>query len=292
MIKSMTGFGQAKGEKTANKWQAEIRSWNHRFFEFSLNAPFFLNDFEPRLRELVHERIRRGKLVMTISQSTSAKKDECRSLDEEKIDFYLRAIRKIQKKYGLKGEVDVNALLAIPEIFVSRKREEVSESVWNALKPVVETAVTKFLDSKTKEGKALQQDMAKRLQLIRKSVLVVEKLAEETPEKRFQCLKDAVSKLLEGREISRDKVEREIAVYVERSDITEEIVRLRNHLDLFEKAFGETGEIGKKLDFIAQELHREVNTIASKSQNSEITAETIKMKSEIEKIREQVQNVE
>ncbi len=292
MIKSMTGFGQAKSGKASAKWRVEIRSWNHRFFEFSINAPLFLNDIEPKVRGVLREHIRRGKVVMSLSQSGGSNGEPSRVIDDKKIEAYIRAVRNVKRKYGLKGELDINSILSIPEIFLSKKREVVPDSVWSELKPVVEQAAKALAASRLKEGMALHRDMSKRIAMIRKSAGVIEKVSLEIPEKRYERLRDFVAKLLEGRDVAKDKIEREIAVYVERSDITEELVRIENHLVLFEKAMKEGGEAGKKLDFLAQELHREVNTIASKSQNSDISAEVIQLKSEIEKIREQVQNIE
>lgn len=287
----MTGFGEAKGGKAPLVWNVEIRSWNHRFFECSARLPQVLNGFEDRIRDFIHGRIKRGKIAVSISLRTGELKNQV-GLDAEKIDFYFRAIKRIQKRYRLGEALSINTLLAIPNIFTTGSKEELGEADWNRLNRVMEQAVGQLLNSKTKEGRALSLDLKGRLRRIVKSLSRITQLERKISQKRFVRLQERVSKLTEGLLVDSKRLEQEIAFLADRSDITEELVRARHHAATFEKTFSESGEVGKRLDFLSQEIHREVNTIGSKAQDSSVSDEVVRIKSELEKIREQIQNVE
>src|SRR3989338_11322487 len=292
MIKSMTGFGQAVGGHGPLRLAVEIRSLNHRFFECSTRLPNSLASLEEKMRDLIHSHIKRGKITVSISFRSKLNESNGLVLDEEKIDSYIRNIRKIQKKYRLTEPLSVNALLAVPSLFTVGHKEYTAEQYWASVRPVLEAAAKRLVQAKSKEGIALNRDFKKRVGLLTQSLNAIESVSKTSAHEHRDRLKERISELAGQTPLDPGRLEQEIAFLVERGDITEEVVRIKHHLDFLTKSLAGSGEIGKKLDFIAQELHREVNTIASKSQSSKITEEVVRMKSELEKIREQVQNVE
>lgn len=292
MIKSMTGFGQALGGTSPLCWAVEIRSWNHRFFECSTRLPNVISMLDEKIRDFVHQSIKRGKITVAISLRSKQDGTNGLVLDEERIDTYIRAMRRIQKKYGLSGPLNVNALLSVPSLFTVDHKENTPEHYWAGLKKVLERAIRELMRAKEKEGRALTNDLKKRTHFIETSVARIESIAHKWPHERKNRLKEKLTELAGAVPLNEVRLEQEVAVLAERSDVTEELVRARHHLDFLKKSLEVSEEVGKKLDFIAQEIHREVNTIASKAQNFEIAEEVIKVKSELEKIREQVQNIE
>ena len=291
MIKSMTGFGQARGGRPPFNWSIEIRSWNHRFFECSTRLPSLLNGLEEKVRDVVHRRIKRGKISVSVSLRNGSDSGPL-VLDEKKIDFYLRAIRNIQRKYHLKDSINMNTLLSIPGLFTTNPREELTDAHWRELSLLLDQAAGRLVQTEIKEGAALARDLKKRISFIEKSLAHVEAVRKRMLKERLERLQARVAELVEANAVNPKRLEEEIILFIERSDITEELVRAQHHLSAFGKALEETSEVGKKLDFIAQEILREVNTIVSKSQDAVIADHVVGIKSELEKIREQIQNVE
>ena len=292
MINSMTGFGQAIGGQSPFKWSIELRSWNHRFFECSTRLPNVVSGLEERIRDLIHGQVKRGKITVSIALKSKPNETNGLILDHKKIDFYVKTMRKIQKKHRLDDSLSIGALMSVPNLFIVDHKEYTTDQYWNSLKPVLDEAVKSLLHAKAKEGTALTKDMKKRIHMISSAINHVKDLSQKEPTERRNRLKERLQELVQNSQVDSSRLEQEIAFLAERSDITEELVRTEHHLDFFNKCIAGSGEVGKKLDFIAQEIHREANTIASKAQSSQIAEEIIKVKSELEKIREQVQNIE
>ncbi len=292
MINSMTGFGEASGGKSPFRLSVEIRSWNHRFFEFSSRLPNCLAELEEKIRDLVYTRVKRGKITLSVSLKNGAGDLSGLVLDDEKIDFYVRAIRKVQKKYGLKDPISVNTLFAIPNLFTVDRGVKSAAVYWPSLKKILEEALKRLERAKAREGAALAKDMKRRAGFISEAIDHIEKAAKHLPAERRMQLSQRIQELTQGVSLDQERLEREVAFMAERSDVTEEIVRARHHLNMMQASLSGWGETGKKLDFISQELHREANTIASKAQHAEIAEQIIRIKGELEKIREQVQNIE
>lgn len=288
----MTGFGQAIGGRVPFQWSVEIRSWNHRFFECSARLPNALFGLDEKIRDFIHQHVKRGKITVSISLRSSQAETNGLVLDEKKVDRYVKAIRKIQKRYRLSEPLGINSLLSIPNLFTTDRREYTQQQYWTSLQPVLQKAIAKLLVAKTKEGSVLTSDLKKRIQLIEHFLKRIENAVRSGQVERFNRTKERVRELAQNVSFDNGRLEQEIALLVERNDITEELVRINHHVDFFEKSLTGSEEIGKKLDFIVQEIHREATTIASKSQNFEISEDVIQIKSEIEKIREQVQNIE
>lgn len=292
MLKSMTGFGQATVGRGKDKWTVEIRSLNHRFLEYSARLPQVLAPLENDIKNLIQAKVRRGKISLSISFNGGESVRENVAIDEQKLDFYYRSLRRIAHRLKIDPKLTLHDLVGLPNIFLVEKGEFRAAKEWQRLQNVIRLALDRLQKMKVKEGQALKKQFLLRLELIEEALKRIEKSSQQAVLQYQERLKARVSELTKGIELDHEKLAREVAIMAERSDITEEIVRLGNHLKLFQSTLDENGEIGKKLDFITQEMNREANTIASKSPAFQISQDAVNIKSEIEKIREQVQNIE
>ncbi len=292
MIRSMTAFSRTAGSAKEGRWTVEIRSINHRYFDFSVKLPSALGALEGKVRDAVNAGIKRGKVTVTVSRGEGEGQVNEISLNEELADSYLAMGRKLEKKYGLRNEWTVCDFLRLPGILTAETEEREPEKDWKTLEKVLKRAVAQAIRAKAEEGRKLAKDIAERVKALGGAVEKVERASKGRAEAIFKKLSERVEQLLGEKEKDPDRMLREVAFLAERSDVTEEIVRLRSHLELFEKRLGEDCEAGRELDFLCQELHREINTIGSKSQLFEVSTEVVFMKGEVEKIREQIQNIE
>lgn len=292
MIRSMTAFARAAAPTREGAWHAEIRSLNSRYFEFQLKTPPILNTLENRIREMVQAKMRRGKVSLAIGQDTDDTKVGGLKIDESKVAFYIKQLSKVQKKYKLQGTLAVADLLKLPGIFSAEESDQDAEKVWPQIKKILQQVLDLAVKSKHGEGAKLSKDISHRLDLIEKAVEIVEKNALSQPERFHKRLLERVQGLISDQTIDKERLEREVAFLAERSDITEELVRLRSHFELFRKRLTQETEVGRELDFLCQEMNREINTMGSKSQHFEISTQVVFVKGELEKIREQVQNIE
>lgn len=292
MIKSMTSFARTSLTAKEDGWVVEIRSVNHRFFEFSVRTPSSLSSLEAKIREFVQGKIKRGKVTLNISQDNGAKKHDQLFVDEEAAKFYTKSVQELKKKFKLEGELLIGDLLKMPGLFTTEPQAVNPEKVWPSLKRAIDKTLTDALKARSIEGAKLAKDMTSRLDTITKSAKAIERLAKNRTSKVFAKISEKVDALIGDKDLDADRIHREVAFMAERTDITEELVRLDSHLSLFKEKLKEDKEVGRELDFICQEMNREINTISSKSQLFEIATEVIAVKGELEKIREQVQNIE
>ena len=292
MIRSMTAYAQVTTPAREGSWVVEIRGLNHRYFEFSLKIPPALSPLENSIRELVQSEIRRGKVTVAVSQETARDKFQGLSLDETAARFYLTALYKLKKKFHLKDEISLGDLLKLPGIFTAESSLENPEKYWASLKKVLKKALAKSIRAKEEEGRKLAIDMLGRLEKIAGAVHKIETHAVGRMQHLFKKLSGRVDLLLAEKEKDLERVHREAAFLAERSDISEEVVRMKSHLELFRSKLKGGSEVGRELDFLCQEMNREVNTMASKAQHFEISTEVVFVKGELEKIREQIQNIE
>jgi len=290
MIKSMTGFGRASFTKGSFRISAEIRSVNHRFFDYSAYIPSAFAKLETDIRNLLQERLKRGKVTLSISVSNGLTSTDQLVLNEDKLKFYIQTIRKISKRYKLPDNLSADSLLTLPGLLTVEKKE-VGSQYEAQLKATVLKAAEELLKMRQKEGIALAKDLIHRAKSLEKAVLTIEQTTRKIPEEYKAQLQKRMEALNDEIKVDPDRLAREVAFYVDRLDITEEIVRERHHIDFFIKTVKSDKEAGKELDFIMQEMQREINTIGSKSQNTLISEQVVYMKSELEKMREQVQNI-
>lgn len=292
-IRSMTAFARAVSNTPQGVWGIEIRSLNHRYFEFSLKVPPALSSLENRIRDFTQAVLRRGKVTVSLTRESASGEEANRPvIDESAVRFYAASVKKLKRKFRLDGDLSVSDLLRLPGIFTAEERKTDVEKVWPFLKRLLDQGLKKAVTAKQLEGRKLSRDILARLGEIRAAVAKIEKSAGGQNDRIFKKLSERMNAILKDHPGDPDRLAREAAFLAERSDITEEIVRMKSHLDLFKARLGGGAEIGRELDFLCQEMNREVNTMGSKAQLFEIATEVVFVKGELEKIREQIQNIE
>ena len=292
MIRSMTGFGSSELERSGQRLTAEIRSVNHRFCEVSMRGPKVALAFEDQVRQLIQERFSRGKFNLTITWVGAGDQGEVLKLNEAVAQRYVDLMSQLKMRFKLAGEVDVSTVAALPDLFTWEHTAMSDEESWSLVKAVVEKACDNMNLMKDREGKALTRDFDGRLAAIRKQLDTVSERAPLRPQEAKERLVARIKPLLDDVEMDPIRIAQEVALLADRLDCTEECVRLAAHLDQFRHLIENTELAGRKLNFLLQEMNREANTIGSKANDVEIGRAVIVMKEEIERIREQVQNVE
>jgi uncharacterized protein (TIGR00255 family) len=292
MIRSMTGFGSSELERSGQRLTAEIRSVNHRFCEVSMRGPKVALAFEDQVRQLIQERFSRGKFNLTITWVGAGDQGEVLKLNEAVAQRYVDLMSQLKMRFKLAGEVDVSTVAALPDLFTWEHTAMSDEESWSLVKAVVEKACDNMNLMKDREGKALTRDFDGRLAAIRKQLDTVSERAPLRPQEAKERMVARIKPLLDDVEMDPIRIAQEVALLADRLDCTEECVRLAAHLDQFRHLIESTELAGRKLNFLLQEMNREANTIGSKANDVEIGRAVIVMKEEIERIREQVQNVE
>ena len=298
MIKSMTGFGRGRFEDGRFVCTAEIRAVNHRFLDIHIRLPIELASFEIKIKKLVQARIKRGRLDVMVALEQNQVSDV--SINETLLRAYLGAMEKLRKEYGLSGEIDLIQLLRIPGMLnleAMTIKEDVSSALGKTIEDATEAAVGNLEQMRIEEGHQLEADILGRLASIQEKVTKISNLMEGTLEAYQERLRTRLMDLLRGVSLESNRIAQEAALYVERSDITEEMTRLHSHTSQFAEMVRNGEEVGKTLDFLSQEMNREANTILSKTtgitgNGLEIATAAIGIKTDVEKIREQIQNVE
>ncbi|HTM58363.1 MAG TPA: YicC/YloC family endoribonuclease [Candidatus Udaeobacter sp.] len=292
MIRSMTGYGSADIERDGQRLTAEVRSVNHRFCEVSVRAPKVMGLFEDQIRQLISERFSRGKFNLTITWSGAGETGEVLRLNEPVADRYVALLEQLRKRYKIDHGLDLKTLATLPDVFEWEHSALSDEETWELVKRLVLGACDNMNAMKAREGEALSKDFHARLLLIRQHLGIVSERAPLRPPEARDRLMSRLKALLGDVEMDPIRVAQEVAMMADRLDCSEECVRLAAHLDQF-RALMEGSELaGRKLNFLLQEMNREANTIGSKSNDVEITRSVIVIKEEIERLREQVQNVE
>ena len=292
MIRSMTGYGSGELERDGQRLTAEIRSVNHRYCEVSVRAPRVVSAFEDQIRKLVQTRITRGKISLSITWTGTGDAGEVIKVNEPVADRYMALLDELRKRYGLKSDVDLRTLSGFQDIFTWEHTAMSDEETWALVEKVVNDACDSIHAMKDREGDALAKDLEHRLDLIRKQLDEVAERAPMRPKEAKERLEARIQALTGEGEVDPNRLAQEVAILVDKLDCAEEIVRLSAHLDQFKQLIDSPEPAGRKLNFLLQEMNREANTIGSKSNDVDITRGVIVMKEEIERLREQVQNVE
>jgi uncharacterized protein (TIGR00255 family) len=292
MIRSMTGYGSAELERGGHRLVAEIRSVNHRFCEVSVRAPKLVSLYEDQLRMLIQERISRGKLNLSITWAGVGESGEVLKLNESVADRYVALIEELRRRYQLEGGLDVRTFAGLPDVFTWEHSTISDEETWKLLSEVVERCLVSLNRMKEREGDVLRADLAQRLELVERELDRVAERAPLRPLELKERLMLRLRPLLADVEVDAVRVAQEIALYADRVDCTEECVRLRAHVGQFRSLMDGHELVGRKLNFLLQEMNREANTIGSKANDVEIAHAVVVIKEELERLREQVQNVE
>lgn len=289
----MTGYGRATAGNKKFVVDVEIKSINSRYLELFLKLPQILQSKEYEIRELIKNKIKRGKLSLVVLLKKNGSVENEISLDSEKLKNYISLLKHVKKSAKISDKIKLEHLLYNRDIFTS-SIEEISDEQFEIVKNSISAAIDNLFEMKRKEGKELEKDLKKRIKLIEKKLDEIESEAVGSVNEHFLRYQEKVKQLLEekAQTIADERLQLELAILAERSDITEECVRLRSHLKFFLEAVEKEQEPGRKLNFMCQEMNRETNTISSKTLTVSITHNTVMIKEEIERIREQIQNIE
>lgn len=291
-MNSMTGYGHAELKTKLGKFIVEIASVNSRFLDFYIKLPRSLSFLELRVKELISKKISRGKVNVNIDLEEAESMPGKYLINSRAVKEYYQQLKAIKKNLNLSGEITIRDILLLPGIAESELYNIDLEESWKLMQKVIDKALTAMITMRQKEGKALLKVMNQRLDLMNKTILEIEKKSHNSIEVYRDKLSRRIKELLETPLTDSKRLEEEIVLFADRTDITEELTRLRIHIEQFGKTLSQKEQIGKKLNFILQEMNRETNTIGAKCSEFSISSQVIYLKEEIEKLREQVQNIE
>lgn len=291
-MRSMTGFGRERSIIGGKEYLVEIRSVNSRYCELSAKLPRSYTYLEEKLKALVKDTVSRGKAEIFLSVTDVESRSTAVAVNIPVVRNYLEEMRRCGKELGLNDNLALTDIFRMTDAFTVVRCEADEDEIWAAVKSVAEKALSHFAEMREKEGEKLRADVLDKLSNIEKMTLEVEKLSPKTTEAYRKRLYDKISEVLEDKQIDEQRILTEAAIFAEKTAVDEETVRLHSHFKQFREMCDSTEPIGRKLDFMVQELNRESNTIGSKAQDVSVTKLVIEMKSEIEKIREQIQNIE
>lgn len=292
MIKSMTGYGREQAQISGRDILVEIRSVNHRYYEFSARTPRAYGYLEEKLKTLLNGKIARGKVEVSVSVFNNEGTDAQIEVNNTIAKGYIDALVEANKELNLQNDLSLSQLIRLPDIFTVKKVIDNEEEIWNAVNNVADVALNKFISMREVEGEKMLNDVMGRLQYIEDTVSIIEDKSPETTQNYRERLYNKLKEVLSDNNIDEQRILTEAAIFSEKTAVDEETVRLRSHIEQFRTLLNSNEGVGRKLDFLVQEVNREVNTIGSKAQDLEITKMVVDLKSEIEKIREQIQNIE
>ena len=292
MIKSMTGFGRAELVDEEKKITVEMKSVNHRYLDINMRMPKKLSFFEAAIRNLLKEYIQRGKVDLFITYEDYTQARVSVKYNREIARQYLTYIQEMGREFGLDTEITAAALSKYPEVFTMEEQTPDEKELWTALEEVIRRTAGQFVESRTQEGAHLRQDILEKLKTMDKKVDLVEQRSPEILGEYREKLEGKVKELLADTQIEESRIAAEVILFADKICTDEETVRLKSHIHRMEEVLHENEGVGRKLDFIAQEMNREANTILSKANDLETSNLAIDLKTEIEKVREQIQNIE
>ena len=292
MIKSMTGFGRSEIVKGNRKISVEIKSVNHRYLEAGIKMPKKLNVFESRMRDFLKKYATRGKIDIFINYEDDSESQVNLKFNQNIADEYMAIFNNMSEKYNLKNDMTVGGLARFPEVITMDEVQEDEEELWHFIEEAMKAALEQFVNTRILEGENLKKDLLGKLDHMEELVAFVEKRSPEIMKEYRSKLESKVKELLGDTTIDESRIATEVIIYADKICVDEETVRLRSHIEHARKCLNEDGGIGRKMDFIAQEMNREANTTLSKANDIEISNAAIDLKTEIEKVREQIQNIE
>ena len=292
MIKSMTGFGRSEIVKGNRKISVEIKSVNHRYLEAGIKMPKKLNVFESRMRDLLKKYATRGKIDIFINYEDDSENQVNLKFNQNIADEYMAIFNNMSEKYNLKNDMTVGGFARFPEVITMDEVQEDEEELWHFIEEAMKAALEQFVNTRILEGENLKKDLLGKLDHMEELVAFVEKRSPEIMKEYRSKLEGKVKELLGDTTIDESRIATEVIIYADKICVDEETVRLRSHIEHARKCLNEDGGIGRKMDFIAQEMNREANTTLSKANDIEISNAAIDLKTEIEKVREQIQNIE
>lgn len=292
MIKSMTGFGRAEASDSDRKITIEMKSVNHRYFEPAMKMPKKLNIYEASIRTILKKYINRGKVDIFVTYEDYSESKFCLKYNEELANEYMSIFNYMAEQFDIPNDITVSSLSRYPEVITMEEQSGDDDAVWHLLEKAVENACVQFVESRITEGEKLKADLLEKLDYMTGLVDEIENRSPGIIEEYRQRLEDKVAELLCDTPVDENRIATEVTIYADKICVDEETVRLRSHIESTKDELIEGGSVGRKLDFIAQEMNREANTILSKANDLETSNCAISLKTEIEKVREQIQNIE
>ncbi len=291
MIKSMTGYGQGKFTNDGRDYTVEIKAINHRYNDITIKMPRYLNFLEDTIRKYVSSTLNRGKIDVYISLKNMSDKGRDIKIDKCLAGMYINELRAVAAEYNLPDDLSTTSIARMPDLFVV-ENENLEDLYWNELKNALDGALENINKSRKSEGERLAKDIHSRLDKISKIIPIVEEASKKLLEEYKTKLENRIAELGANEIVDESRLGVEIVLFADKSSICEEITRLKSHIESFKEMLNAEGPIGKKIDFLIQEMNRETNTIGSKANSLGITKHVIEMKNELENIREQIQNIE
>lgn len=292
MIKSMTGFGRCEFTDEKRKFTVELKSVNHRYLDVNIKMPKKLNFFESSIRALLKEYIERGKVDVYITYEDYTEDNYALKYNSALAAQYLDYLNRMAEEFDLENDIRVSNLSRYPDVLVMEEQDVDEKELWDGLERALRGACEQFVASRIKEGENLKVDLIDKLDHMIFYVDFIEKRSPQIMEEYRKRLEDKIKEILGDRQMDDGRIATEVTIYADKVCVDEETVRLRSHINTTKDTLLEGGSIGRKLDFIAQEMNREANTILSKANNIEISDTGINLKTSIEKVREQIQNIE
>jgi uncharacterized protein (TIGR00255 family) len=291
MISSMTGFGKGSVQKDNLHCDAEVKSVNSRYLEISLKLPKSLQNREYEIRELIRNKIKRGKLIVNIQLKKDGFENNKPVLNRDNLKYSISFLKELKKESKIADKITLNHILSFQEIFFGETTEE-SEEEFKVIQGSLSYALEDLILMRKKEGEELFKDISTRLANIQHNVEEIEAISKNSTQEYFDKLRERVKLIIDNANEYKERLELELALIVDKSDITEECVRLKSHVKFFLETMNDGEDVGRRLNFLCQEINREANTIGSKALSTEISHFTVSIKEEIERIREQIQNIE
>lgn len=293
MIKSMTGFGRCEVQEESRKFTVEMKSVNHRYLDANIRMPKKLNFFETAIRSLLKQSVQRGKVDIFITYEDLSEQQVSLKYNEVLAAEYLSYFEKMQEKFSLENDIRVSTLSRYPEVLTMEEQAVDEEELWKGLKKALDGAIRQFVETRTSEGEHLREDLIEKLDNMLKLVGCIEERSPQIIAEYRDKLETKVKELLADTQMEDSRIAAEVVIFADKICTDEEVVRLKSHIvHMKDTLVSDDSGIGRKLDFIAQEMNREANTILSKANDLEISNIGIELKTEIEKVREQIQNIE
>ena len=291
MIKSMTGYGKGNISENLRNYQVEIKSVNHRYLDISVKMPRVLSYLEDEVKKVISSKAKRGKIDVFITFENNSAEGKEIKINNEIAKIYIEQLRNLAKEESISANIEVTEISKYPDVLSIQNTQD-DEQIKKELIEVTEIATDKLVQMRQIEGNRMAEDLLQRIQNIKQKVEKISALSTGLIEEYVVKLEGRIKEILKNQEIDESRLAQEVVIYADKCSIEEEVTRLKSHISQFEKLLSSDETVGKKLDFIIQEMNRETNTIGSKANNLEITNGVIDIKTEIENIREQVQNIE
>lgn len=292
MIKSMTGFGRCEIADESRKITVEMKSVNHRYLDCGVKLPRKLGFFESSIRSVLKDYVQRGKVDVFVTYEDFSEGTVQVKYNKELAKEYLSYLNTMEEDFKVRNDISVMSVSRLPEVFTLEEQTQDEEELWAHIEKTVKGAAEKLVETRIKEGEKLLEDIIGKLDYMLENVAYIEKRSPETVEEYRNKLKEKLNEILEDTQIDENRLATEVVIYADKICVDEETVRLKSHIEHMRETLLAGGAIGRKLDFIAQEMNREANTILSKAGDLDISNRAIELKTDIEKVREQIQNIE